>query len=57
VPFSKEELEELRQAKLLLENPGLAAKLASYVGSPVEKGMKLLPKKWQAGAQRDGKRS
>jgi hypothetical protein len=49
VPFSKEELEELRQAKLLLENPGLAAKLASYVGSPVEKGMKLLPKKWQAG--------
>ena len=49
MPFSKEELEELRQAKLLLENPGLAAKLASYVGSPVEKGMKLLPKKWQAG--------
>jgi len=49
VPFSKDELEELRQAKRLLENPGLAAKLASYVGSPVEKGMKMLPKKWQAG--------
>jgi hypothetical protein len=49
VPFSKEELEELRQAKFLLENPGLAAKLASYVGSPVEKGMKMLPKRWQAG--------
>ncbi|HSW82298.1 MAG TPA: EcsC family protein [Usitatibacter sp.] len=49
MPFSKEELDELRQAKLLLENPGLAAKLASYVGSPVEKGMKMLPKKWQAG--------
>jgi len=46
--FSKEELDELRQAKTLLENPGLAAKLANYVGSPVEKGMKMLPKKWQA---------
>ena len=49
MPFSKEELDELGQAKVLLENPGLAAKLANYVGSPVEKGMKMLPKKWQAG--------
>lgn len=47
--FSKDELDDLRRAKLLLENPGLAAKLASYVGSPVEKGMKMLPRKWQAG--------
>jgi hypothetical protein len=43
----KADLEDLRQAKKLLENPGLAAKLASYVGTPVEKGMKLLPNKWQ----------
>jgi hypothetical protein len=49
MPFSREELDELRQAKTLLENPGLAAKLASYVGSPVEKGMKLLPARWQRG--------
>jgi len=49
VPFTKEELAELGQAKVLLENPGLAAKLANYVGSPVEKGMKMLPKRWQAG--------
>jgi hypothetical protein len=49
MPFSREELDELRQAKALLENPGLAAKLASYVGSPVEKGMKLLPARWQRG--------
>lgn len=47
--FSKDELDELRRAKVLLENPGLAAKLASYVGSPVEKGMKMLPKRWQSG--------
>jgi hypothetical protein len=47
--FSKPELDELKRAKLLLENPGLAAKLAAYVGSPVEKGMKLLPKSVQKG--------
>ena len=47
--ISKAELDELRQAKLLLENPGLAAKLANYVGTPVEKGMKLLPRSWQRG--------
>ena len=47
MPLSKAELDELKRAKLLLENPGLAAKLADYVGSPVEKGMKLLPKRVQ----------
>ena len=45
--LSKAEIQDLKRAKLLLENPGLAAKIASYVGSPVEKGMKLLPAKWQ----------
>ena len=45
--FSKHEIEELRQAKRLLENPGLAAKLAGYLGSPVEKGMKMLPSRMQ----------
>ena len=49
MPFTKEELDELGRAKGLLENPGLAAKLANYVGSPVEKGMKMLPRRWQAG--------
>ncbi len=49
MPFSTAELDELRQAKSLLENPGLAAKLANYVGSPVEKGMKMLPKRVQSG--------
>jgi hypothetical protein len=47
--ISRAELDELRQAKLLLENPGLAAKLSSVAGTPIEKGMKLLPKRWQKG--------
>jgi hypothetical protein len=49
MPFSDEELAQLGRAKSLLENPGLAAKLAGYIGTPVEKGMKLLPAKWQKG--------
>lgn len=42
------ELNELRTAKLLLENPGLAAKISSFVGTPIEKGFALLPKQWNA---------
>src|SRR5829696_1535369 len=45
--LSHEELENLKRAKSLLENPGLAAKLAGYVGAPVEKGMKMLPRRLQ----------
>jgi hypothetical protein len=40
------DLSDLRQAKLLLENPGLAVRLANLVGTPIEKGFKLLPKGW-----------
>ena len=49
MPLSKTELHDLRRAKEILENPGLAAKLTALAGSPVEKGMKMLPKRWQKG--------
>jgi len=49
MPLSKTELADLRRAKDILENPGLAAKLTALAGSPVEKGMKMLPKRWQKG--------
>lgn len=39
---------DLRQAKQLLETPGLAAKLSNLVGSPIEKGFALLPRAWHA---------
>ena len=45
--LSKEELADLKRAKSLLENPGLGAKLSSLLGSPVEKGVKMLPSSWQ----------
>ena len=45
--LDQEELAELKRAKETLENPGIAAKLTALAGSPVEKGMKLLPSSWR----------
>ena len=40
------DLQDLRHAKSLLENPGLAVRLANLIGTPLEKGFKLLPQGW-----------
>jgi hypothetical protein len=45
--FSEADLADLRAAKLTLENPGLAARIAGFVGSPIEAGFKYLPAGWQ----------
>jgi hypothetical protein len=45
-PLTVEELGELRYAKALLENPGLTARLANFLGSPIEKGFQMLPADW-----------
>jgi predicted outer membrane lipoprotein len=42
----QEDREALRYAKSLLENPSLAAKITSVIGTPIEKGFGLLPAKW-----------
>jgi hypothetical protein len=42
----REDIEALRYAKSLLENPSLAAKLTNYIGSPIEKAFGLLPAPW-----------
>lgn len=39
--------EELKTAKAILENPGMAAKITDFIGSPIEKGFDLLPKDWR----------
>lgn len=41
--LDNEHLDELLRAKLLLENPSLAARISSAIGSPIEKGIDLLP--------------
>ena len=40
-------MEELLHAKQLLENPGLAAKITNFIGSPIEVGFKMLPPDWR----------
>jgi len=47
-PLSQGEWQDLARAKSLLESPGLAMRLANYVGSPLEKGFALLPKNWNS---------
>src|SRR5262250_3036300 len=44
--LSDDDREALRYAKNLLENPGLATKIANVIGIPIEKGFELLPEKW-----------
>lgn len=37
---------ELRNAVVLLENPGIAARITNLIGTPVEKGLGFLPGDW-----------
>ena len=41
-----QDLDDLKKAKALLENPSLAAKITNFLGTPIEKGFSLLPDKW-----------
>lgn len=45
--MSPEDIQELRAAKELLENPGITAKLTNLLGTPIEKGFDLLPNNWR----------
>ncbi len=44
--ITPEDLRDRAAAKTILENPGLTARLSNLLGSPIEKGFKLLPKGW-----------
>ena len=44
--FQQKDLNDLKKAKALLENPSLAAKITNYLGTPIEKGFALLPENW-----------
>lgn len=50
--MTEEDLGELRQACRHLEHPSLAARLSNVVGTPIEVGLNLLPKRWHDGIQR-----
>ena len=44
--ISRPDLDTLRNAKRLLENPSLAAKITNYIGMPIEKAFHMLPSRW-----------
>ena len=44
--WSAADVEALRQAKDLLEQPSLLAKLTGLLGTPIERGVALLPAQW-----------
>lgn len=46
--LSPADLDALRQAHALLENPGLAARITNLIGAPVEKFLDRLPASWNA---------
>jgi hypothetical protein len=46
VALSRRDRDSLRYAKTLLEHPGLAARIAGLIGTPMEKGYKYLPARW-----------
>jgi hypothetical protein len=50
--MTPEDLNALHQAKTLLENPGWAIKMTALIGTPLEKGMDLLPAKWSGQVNR-----
>jgi len=53
--LTPQELKDLFYAKSLLENPGFTARIANIIGTPIEKGFKLLPKNWSAVVQNASK--
>ncbi len=50
--LTREDIDDLVYAKILLENPGLTARLANVIGAPIEKGFAVLPENWAATVQK-----
>jgi hypothetical protein len=44
--WTKPDLRDLNQARVILENPGLTAKLTDLIGTPVERVLQFLPENW-----------
>ncbi len=45
--MNESDIAQLRTAKGLLERPSLAARISSFVGAPIEKGLEMLPERWK----------
>jgi hypothetical protein len=45
--LSSSDIKDLKSARTLLEDPGLAVKISHVLGTPIEKGFAMLPEKWE----------
>ena len=57
MPMSRSEIEDLKYAKDLLENPGLAARITDALGTAIDKGFEILPAKWSQAVQQAARES
>jgi len=55
--IAKDDINDLRYAKTLLENPSLAARVSNLLGTPIEKGFEHLPASWKDAVQRATEKS
>jgi hypothetical protein len=55
--LAKDDFDDLRYAKTLLENPSLAARISNLLGTPIEKGLEHLPPKWKGVVQKATEKS
>ncbi len=55
--IAENDFADLKYAKILLENPSLAAKISNILGIIIEKGIKYLPAKWNDLVQNATKKS
>jgi hypothetical protein len=55
--IAENDINDLRYAKTILENPGLAARISNLLGTPIEKGFEHLPATWKAVVQRATEKS
>ena len=55
--MAKDDINDLRYAKTLLENPSLAARVSDLLGIPIEKGFEHLPASWKDAVQRATEKS
>ncbi|WP_194850820.1 EcsC family protein [Nonlabens antarcticus] len=46
--LNNRDLSDLKKAVIILENPGIAARITNFIGSPIEKGLEMLPSSVQS---------
>jgi hypothetical protein len=57
MPLSYEDYASLKQAHARLETPSFAVRLSNVIGTPIEMGLKLMPRTWYRGLHRSAEKA